>query len=44
MSRRAGRIAQLQNPLAVALRNRLVSLVNPSAQARRLARLIEPRF
>ena len=40
-SRAVGRIAQLENPVAVFLRNRLVGLANPRAQARQIARMIE---
>lgn len=42
-SRIVGRIARLENPIAVRLRNALVGLSNPCTQARHIARMIDDR-
>lgn len=41
-SRLVARIAQLEHPIAVGIRNTLMKLSNPRAQAKRLARMIDP--
>jgi hypothetical protein len=40
-SRVVGRIAQLENPAAVRLRNAVVRLSGPRMQARQIARMID---